>query len=472
MLKTRESISGSQAAASSQTAQPARSLLFISHANPEDNAAASWFATQLTLMGYDVWCDVKNTHAGESGFWLKVQKKIEDEAAKFIFLLSDTSRNFEKKTGVYKEVQAASNTKRDNFIIPLRIEKLSGSVPIIIGPDIYVASENWAHGLKELLDRLINDAVPKTRAPDYERIKSWWPAVSAQQALVREEPAEVESNIFQFASLPANIHFLSVKSEGNTLSGREQLRGALAAHPPHSAHGVHAISFAQAQDYLELTDRFEIVDDRVLPTAQFLDDGVPELGVLPHTAKNIATYLIAASLERFLADKGLSAKTLSYSNKKIWYPAHGLFSRNNYSYSDPGRRKAPVFFGGTVTSFRKMYAWHFAVQPAVDLRTHNGILFSPKVIISRPYNVARGEKPVPIDDKRVAKKLNWWNDEWRKKLLALAAWLAGGGETIQVPVGYQEIAISARPQIETLARSYLDKDDDEVIREIMSWSDG
>jgi TIR domain len=98
-----------------------RRLLFISHANPQDNAAAAWFATQLNLMGYDVWCDIKNTHAGESSFWLKVQKKIENEAAKFLFILSDNSRDFEKKPGVYKEVQTADNCKRDNFILPLRM---------------------------------------------------------------------------------------------------------------------------------------------------------------------------------------------------------------------------------------------------------------------------------------------------------------------------------------------------------------
>lgn len=135
-----------------------RGLLFISHANPQDNAAAAWFATQLTLLGYEVWCDLRNTEAGESGFWLKVQEKIENEAAKFVFILSDTSRDFKKKAGVYKEVQAAANVRRDNFIIPLRIEKLTGSVPILIGTDLYVDSENWVHGLRELHKRLVKDA--------------------------------------------------------------------------------------------------------------------------------------------------------------------------------------------------------------------------------------------------------------------------------------------------------------------------
>lgn len=47
--------------------KPERRLVFISHANPEDNPAAAWFATQLTLLGYDVWCDLKNPEGAGEG---------------------------------------------------------------------------------------------------------------------------------------------------------------------------------------------------------------------------------------------------------------------------------------------------------------------------------------------------------------------------------------------------------------------
>ena len=200
-----------------------------------------------------MWCDVKNTHAGESAFWLKVQKKIENEAAKFIFILSNSSRDFEKKRGIYKEVQAADNTKRDNFILPLRIEKLAGSVPIIISPDLHISSENWAEGFRELQGRLIEDGVPRVQKPDYDRIVSWWPAVSAREVIVREIPEELASNVFRFAELPESIHFLKISSEGNPLRGRDQLKGALPSYPTYSAHGDYAITFARANDYLEMT---------------------------------------------------------------------------------------------------------------------------------------------------------------------------------------------------------------------------
>jgi hypothetical protein len=472
MLKAKENAQRRLAVEPVAATDPAeRRLLFISHANPQDNQAAAWFATQLTLMGYEVWCDIKNTHAGESSFWLKVQKKIENDAAKFIFILSDTSRDFEKKPGVYKEVQAADNCKRDNFIMPLRVEKLKGSVPILISPDLYIPSENWAEGLRELHKRLVNDGIPRPHKPDYEKIASWWPAVSARDAIVRDEPADLFSNVLPFSALPQNVHFLAVSSEGNRLRERDQFKGALPAFPPYSVHGGYAVSFANAVDYMQLTHGFDIASERVMPTEDFLREGCPELSILPQAAQNMVTYLVATAVEKFLADKGLSSKSVRLSRRKIWFPPHSLLNNNNYSFSESGGRKGPVKFVGKVSHFRKTYYWHFAVQPTIDLHTHGGILLSPKAIITRPYHPARGEKPMPLDEKRVLKKLGWWNNDWRMKVVALASWLADGTDSIRIPTGYQQIALSAVPETFTADLSYLEKDDDEVMKEIIRGTD-
>ena len=418
-----------------------------------------------------MWCDVKNTHAGESAFWLKVQKKIENEAAKFIFILSNSSRDFEKKRGIYKEVQAADNTKRDNFILPLRIEKLAGSVPIIISPDLHISSENWAEGLRELQGRLIEDGVPRVQKPDYDRIVSWWPAVSAREVIVRETPEELASNVFRFAELPESIHFLKISSEGNPLRGRDQLKGALPSYPTYSAHGDYAITFARANDYLEMTSEYDIVDALVMPTKNFLENGLDQLSIPPQTAQNITTYLIASAFENFLEDNGLRSKALNYSRRKIWFPGYDLMKGNRHSFSESGRRKVTVSFVGAVSHFRKKYIWHFGIQPTIDLRTHFGILFSPRVIISAPYRSDRNETPVPLDEKRVTKKLNWWNKEWRNKILGFADWLAKSQQVIRVPTGYQEVLIAATPETLLSGMSYLQKDDDAVIKEIMDWGD-
>lgn len=69
--------------ANPQTSAPerARRIVFISHANSEDNPAAAWFATQLTLMGYEVWCDLKNILAGKSEFWLNMDRWLRISAS-------------------------------------------------------------------------------------------------------------------------------------------------------------------------------------------------------------------------------------------------------------------------------------------------------------------------------------------------------------------------------------------------------
>jgi hypothetical protein len=120
------------------------------------------------------------------------------------------------------------------------------------------------------------------------------------------------------------------------------------------------------------------------------------------------------------------------SRRKIWYPAHSLVKNNKHSISESGERKMPVWLVGKVSHFRRTYVWHFGVQPTIDLRVHSGILLSPKAIISAPYRSDRGEKPVPLNEMRVLKKLNWWNKDWRTKLLAFAAWLADNNEVIRI----------------------------------------
>lgn len=446
--------------------QSDRQLLFISHANPEDNAAASWFATQLTLLGYDVWCDVTHTHGGESEFWLKVQKKIENEAAKFVFILSESSRDFEKKKGVYKEVQAADNLGRDNFILPLRITKLNGTLPIQIGPDIYINAENWMAGLTALCERLEHDGVPKASQPNYERIASWWPALNAKNALVRHEEASIVSNVLSFKSLPKQIHFLNVTADKNVLAGKTQLAGVLGKAIPFYPYGEYAISFGCAHDFLELSNGYEIEDEIVLPTADFLKFGHAPLAIEQQTAQNVLTYLIANAVEHHFQLLGLSSKAISRSPRKIWFPHEGLIEKNRHSFAEKDMRKSPVQFVGR-TGKKRVRVWHFGVQPIIDLRTHQGVILSPKAIITKPYDFDKGQKPYPIDDKKAQKSLNWWNKEWRKKVLGFVSWLAQGGSDIRIRAGYQEIILEPEPQDYTSGTCYREIGDRDLMNELI-----
>lgn len=75
-----------------------RQLILVSHANPEDNQAAIWFATQLANEGYTVWSDVLTLGGGED-FWGDIEDVIRQHAAKVVFLLSPAAI---EKTGASK----------------------------------------------------------------------------------------------------------------------------------------------------------------------------------------------------------------------------------------------------------------------------------------------------------------------------------------------------------------------------------
>jgi hypothetical protein len=446
---------------------PARRVVFISHANPEDNPAASWFATKLTLLGYEVWCDLKNTHGGESDFWLKVQKMIENDAAKFVYILSNTSCDFERKKGIYKEVQTAENLRIDNFIIPVRIENLTRSLPILLATSLYINGKNWADGLRDLVDRLTEDGVPKRTDIDFEKISSWWPAISVEKIMCRDEEEELVSNILPIQALPANVHFIKVFSEGNLVAGLARLRKALPAQPAYYTHGDYIISFGNPFDFAERTHGLDFETAYVLGSTKFFSEGHDESGVAPEIARNIVTYLVGQAWDSFLASKNLSAKSMSRSNHSLWYMRDGVIPNNRVTITEPGKRKVPISLVGTVKHYRKKYRWHFGFLPSVDLRVHDGIVLSPKAVISLPYNAADGEVPVPIDDKKVLKALNWWNREWRQKLLAMLTWLSGDQSEIAIPAGYQQIVLSNLPQSRIAKRSFAEMSDDDVIDQAM-----
>jgi len=459
---------------SKEPPRPERRLVFISHANPEDNPAAAWFATQLTLLGYDVWCDLKNTHGGESDFWLKVQKTIENDAVKFVYILSNTSCDFEKKKGIYKELQAADNLKRDNFIIPIAIEKLTRTRPILLNTSIYIDGENWAVGLRDLVERLNEDGVPKHADIDYEKVSSWWPAASVEQIVRTDAPDELVSNVVSIKTLPPKIHLLKVFSEGNPLAGHERLRGALPNSPAFSAHGDYAVTFAAPADLSPLITGLDIVTAYAPATSEFLVSGHKEAGIAPDIARNIVTYLVGQAWDGFLASKNLSAKT-SPRRRPIWYLREAQLPKNRASVAEAGKRTVSIQLVGTVQHFRKTYRWHFGIYPTVDLRVNNGIVLSPKAVISLPrkrseLGSALDETETPpylVDDKKVLKALNWWNKEWRQKLLAMLSWLSRGEPEIVIPVGSQQIVVSSEPQTHTASTSFADMTDDAVVNKTM-----
>ena len=100
-----------------------REALFISHANPEDNAFVRWLGAKLTAMGYEVWADVMRLHGG-SDWSRELEEALRTRAIKMLLVCTPAGLD---KQGVRNEIEIAAQLAADlhdrEFIIPLRLER-------------------------------------------------------------------------------------------------------------------------------------------------------------------------------------------------------------------------------------------------------------------------------------------------------------------------------------------------------------
>ena len=181
-----------------------RRALFISHANPEDNAFTLWLGAKLTALGYEVFADVLRLKGGDD--WERVlESAIRDRAVKF--LLAATPHGVQKQ-GVRNEITIATNTaKRINdkaFIIPLRLAPFDA--PLQIAHAQYIDfSKGWAPGLGDLLMLLADEAIPKSGNAANAAL---WQGVQLKNSRTISATAErLVSNWLPIESVPERITF-------------------------------------------------------------------------------------------------------------------------------------------------------------------------------------------------------------------------------------------------------------------------
>jgi TIR domain len=106
-------------------AQANKRVVFLNHANPEDNVFVLWLGARLTAAGYHVWSDLLQLVGGER-FWNDINEAIRQHTAVFLPILSKASID-PAKEGVHNEIAIATAVRRelklDNFVVPVRMER-------------------------------------------------------------------------------------------------------------------------------------------------------------------------------------------------------------------------------------------------------------------------------------------------------------------------------------------------------------
>lgn len=420
-----------------------RRLVFISHANPEDNQFVIWLSARLASAGYEVWSDVTQLVGGEV-FWQDIEQAIRKHSVRFLSVLSPaapTKRGFQKELSVADSIEGGGLL--GDFIVPLRVGPLSyRDMPIYVHNKnaIDFLDKGWASGLAQLLEKLRKDEIP-TRAPDRatKTISQW-----ASQFLrtddgivVADEP--VVSNWLSIERLPPTI-FISA------FSLTPKSAAPLQAQWPCQMLGRHLISFAKPADFNLNSGMSGLRQEAEVETLSFLGEGAASLPALSHQDRsNVVTDILRQAWSLNAASLGLVSFGLANQNLCWFWP------REAGSVSTPiERTKFVDAFGRSgsralIGESRKLGAfWHYAIEavPATGANLRFGL---------QGHVIFTADGHTPLYDSARMHRLRrrfckqWWQDRWRDLMSAYVSKLSYSGSVLVPVAAGKELAVSRWP---------------------------
>ena len=396
-----------------------RSIIFVSHASPEDNQFSRWLTLQLSRRGYETWCDVTRLLGGEN-WWKDIDGAIRRFSCKFILVASQVSV---KKGGVIRELKIAQeiSPKFPNFIIPIKLDGVAyRDFPEGTGSELNAVdfSHGWAAGLNRLLKRLEEDDVPKSAKFNPEAVSDFWrksfPAVEG----INDGAEAHTSNWLPISSLPDDIWIH--KSAGFASDG---FRIEALAYPGEK-HGEHLVTFLSPNELRPLISDAGI---RIRSSDKVTLQEFLAKGSLPHSIRGAEAGNFVRSMLRKAWDA--NAKSMGF---QVYELANGIvcfWRLKGSSKSDEfeflgidGKKQKRQLVGyknyhvAPGEKPRQRF-WHFAVQG-------RPILWPDQVFSIRTHVVFTEDGKTLIDSSarqhsaRRSQCKSWWNDTWRDRMLA------------------------------------------------------
>jgi hypothetical protein len=418
-----------------------RRVVFLNHANPEDNTFVLWLGARLAAAGYTVWSDLLQLVGGER-FWKDINEAIRQHTAVFLPILSKASID-PAKEGVHNEIAIATTVRReqklDNFMVPLRLETVSEVPAQLIQLNYIDFSGNWADGLAQLLDRLAKSNVPKQDTPEVSAMRAWAARYAALSGSTIKKTEILQSNWFPINGLPSHINFY-----GSPVAKDLWDRTMESVPFPRRAFYRLLVTFAPL-DIVQAAagPDIPVTLEYCVPTEAFLAGGPHDgPGLKPFDARNFVTDMLRQGWEIFAATRGLKCHSMAVGD--CWYVPEGLLDKDKVKFRDAdGKAKWRAMIG---VRGKRRIRWHYgiSVRPA---------LADPYRLVVRSHAVFSEDTKSLVTDGKRALRLrkwlckSWWNDDFRDRLLGLWAFLSDGQPTIQLPLGGDRFAtVAATPQ--------------------------
>jgi hypothetical protein len=192
------------------------------------------------------------------------------------------------------------------------------------------------------------------------------------------------------------------------------------------------ISFCSPEEMSAAARRFSINTRASENTSwsKFVQEGYPKIGLDKGIAYRIAYALLRRGFERHAEKRGCWRYNLS--QKKVCYWLNKDFLPNNeasFKGIDGKIHTRGLVGFKTMTANKegvkaKRY-WHFAIQGLPTFEPDEGIILKTHVVFTQDGKNLFDSDSYQHSARRNQGK-NWWNDEWRDRVLAMLSFLAEG----------------------------------------------
>lgn len=406
-----------------------RTKVFIGHANPEDNEFTSWLQSKLLNEGYDVVTDLSMLIGGEKDFWKNIQDALEQDAAKYVLVLSNHTFN---KEGVIDEWEHAKAIEKQNniidFIIPLRIDDVPFDVRIGLNKRNIIPFHEWSKGLKKLLTKLHFDGVPKLKNDGLEQsIIQWSKNKFSTFSGVKKKEEIFYSNWLEIDGLPENLFFHRYDNDTQAQAVAEEESSI-----PIVQLKNHLITFEKSLEALNAGFGLDVRPKSVvsISTRDIIDgyesDDFPKCD----DSRRLLIRVLKKAWEKKIEDIGLKYYELS-GGRKCHYYKMGFNEKDKVRFKYGEVEKLKQLVGKMNDSF-----WHYAISSHVLLHPITCFSLKAHLLFSDDGEQIWSSKS-KLHSSRRRKGKGFFNKEWRDLMLAFTSSLGQDGQ-ISIPLSHSE----------------------------------
>jgi hypothetical protein len=440
-----------------------REALFISHANPEDNAFARWLGAKLAAMGYEVWADVMRLRGG-SDWARELEVALRTRATKMLLVCTPTAMD---KQGVRNEIeigaQLSSALKDREFIIPLRLQRYEAPFRIVQAQYVDF-SQSWAAGLAELADLLGN--VHKIPRSIGKPMGDWLAAQTegATRLIQRSEP--LISNWLLIKGLPEFIYYC----KPSPAISIEYFQDKANHQWPMVPFEEGVLTFATPDTGGLLSPKLPCCVVAQASLNDFLENGWPDLEIDAYQARLKFSDLSNQAFDNFLRGRGLTSYVGS-GGRLAWWGNIRTVPLIQIRFGLSRRTGRRQIIG---VSAKRNVHWHYGINVQIRTAPVRHARLSARLIFSENGLDAIGD-PKRMHRLRRSFAKSWRNARWRDMMLAFLWWVADGNSEIRLPVADREYMIFALPTatfncpVSVVHAGELPLDDDDPDVELDEW---